>query len=95
MQFCCRRRPLDESVGEYDIAMETVFGTLCTASEAYFGELDRRASARKEVDEDSEFGECLCEAMVALGLQNIHCVARSAPKVSVYLHQVSCSYIAV
>jgi exportin-5 len=86
--LAARRRPVDESVGDYDIAMETVFGTLCTASEAYFGELDRRARSGEEVDEDSEFGECLCEAMVALGLQNIHCVARSEPKVSVYLHQM-------
>lgn len=82
-------------MGDHDIAMGTVFGTLCTASEAYFGELDRRASSGEEVEEGSEFGECLCEAMVALGLQNIHCVARSESKVSAYLHQVSCGYIAV
>lgn len=88
----CRRRPLDETAAQYDVAMETVFETLCNASKAYFTELHQRASSNlEEEDEGSvEFGECLCEAMVALGSQNLHCVARDESKVTVYLHQVSC-----
>lgn len=94
-KLCCRRRPVDESVGDYDTAMEGVFGTLCNASKAYFTEIDRRAVSGEEVEEDSDFGECLCEAMVALGLQNLYCIARSDSKVTVYLHQVSCVFIIV
>lgn len=77
----------------YNVAMEGVLDTLCNASKAYFAELGKRAASGDEVEEDSEFGECLCEAMVALGLQNLHCVARNNPKVTVYLHQVSCVFM--
>ncbi|KAG0582809.1 hypothetical protein KC19_3G087700 [Ceratodon purpureus] len=85
-----RRRPVDESVGNYDIAMEGVFDTLCNASKAYFSELNKRAASGEEMDEESDFGECLCEAMVALGQQNLHCVARNDSKVTTYLHQMLC-----
>ncbi|KAG0594110.1 hypothetical protein M758_UG048700 [Ceratodon purpureus] len=85
-----RRRPVDESVGNYDIVMEGVFDTLCNASKAYFSYLNKRAAFGEEMDEENDFGECLCEAMVALGQQNLHCVARNDSKVTTYLHQMLC-----
>ncbi|XP_024381271.1 protein HASTY 1 isoform X2 [Physcomitrium patens] len=86
-----RRRPLDESVGNYNVAMEGVFDTLCNVSKAYFSELSKRAASGEGEDEDvDQFGECLCEAMVAFGLQNLHCVARNSPKVTDYLNQMLC-----
>lgn len=75
--------------------MEAVLDTLCNASEAYFSELKKRAASGDEMDEENDFGECLCEAMVALGLQNLHCVARNDLKVTIYLHQVSFVYIII
>jgi exportin-5 len=75
--------------------MEGVFDTLCDASKAYFSELNKRAASGEEMDEENDFGECLCEAMVALGQQNLHCVARNDSKVTTYLHQVSCVYTLV
>lgn len=81
-------------MGNYNVAMEGVFDTLCNVSKAYFSELSKRAASGEGEDEDvDQFGECLCEAMVAFGLQNLHCVARNSPKVTDYLNQVICAHV--
>ena len=76
--------------------MAVVFEILCGTSDAYFSQLSHQSSSNidEEDDGDLEFLECLGDAMVALGLHNLHCVSQNSQneaRVTFYLRQVSWS----
>lgn len=50
--------------------------TLLSYGDNDFIELHRREVYGEEVEEDIDIGECMCEAIVALGLQNLYCIAK-------------------
>jgi exportin-5 len=96
--IAARRKPADETGNLFVLAMLNVFDALAQASEAYLmsmaqwtaalaGAMGTDASA--SVNEiDIEYGECLCEAMVALGLQNFQCIADDKIRADVYIRKM-------
>eukprot|EP01018_Ginkgo_biloba_P008898 Gb_10620 [translate_table: standard] len=81
-----RRRPADETVSAFDSTMSRVFEILMNASGVFF---NRSASGTSSIDDSEvDFAECICETMVALGCNNLQCIAGDEQKLSVYLQEM-------
>ncbi|CAM6084353.1 unnamed protein product [Calypogeia fissa] len=95
--IAARRKPADETGNLFVLAMMNVFDALAQASEAYLMNIAQWTSALGEAmgnrtsvmnGIDVDYGECLCEAMVALGSHNFQCVADDKVRVDVYIRKM-------
>ncbi|KAG9148614.1 hypothetical protein Leryth_017379 [Lithospermum erythrorhizon] len=78
-----RRRPSD-AASEFDSAMRLIFQILMGVARDYL-----QKSSSSGVDEnDSEFAECICESMSALGSSNLHCITADGTVLYYYLEQM-------
>lgn len=82
-QIASRRRPTDESASTYDCALRHVFEVLSHASRAI-----QQGASNGNNENELGFSECLCEAMVALGSHNLHCLAGCQDHLTLYLEQM-------
>lgn len=84
-----RKRPVDGTASEFDIAMNNVVQILMNISRDF---LNISNSSAAVIDESEfEFVESICESMMALGSSNVHCISRDGTILSQYL-QVMLGY---
>ncbi|KAL3697671.1 hypothetical protein R1sor_011747 [Riccia sorocarpa] len=92
--IAARRKPADDTAPLFTASMVRVLEVLLSASEAFLIHIGQQASATMEAfggaksaseEIDVEYGECLCEAMVALGSHNLHCIVEDETKLEAYL----------
>ncbi|BBN01643.1 exportin-5 [Marchantia polymorpha subsp. ruderalis] len=92
--IAARRKPADDTAPLFMAAIVHVFEALSTASEAFLMHIGQQTSetlsgTKSNVEEsDIEYGECLCEAMVALGSQNLSCIVEDESRLGTYLRRM-------
>ena len=80
---------MDVAVAEYDAAMSNIFQVLMNISQQF---LTRSGAEPSSINESEyEFAACICEAMVALGSSNMHCILADGSTTFDFLKQVSIS----
>ncbi|CAM8926022.1 unnamed protein product [Rhodiola kirilowii] len=81
-----RKRPVDASAPDFDLAMINIYQMLMNASRDFFV---RSTSAAGTIDESElEFAECLCESMVSLGSLNLQCIVSEGSILPQFLQQM-------
>lgn len=81
-----RRRPSDETGVAFDLTITNIFEILMNTTQGFFS---CPASGTSNIDESGvEFAECLCETMVALGCNNLQCIAGDEHRLSIYLKEM-------
>ncbi|XP_024536193.1 protein HASTY 1, partial [Selaginella moellendorffii] len=81
-QLLSRRKPYDEDVELFNSVLARVYEILSSVCDAYFVHYDGGGSA------PLEFAECLCEALVALGSQNLQVISSNNQKLATYYRQM-------
>lgn len=80
----CRKRPVDDSVSEFDSAMNNILNILMNVSKEFLQSSSVNAGGIAE--NDVEFAEYICESMVSLGTTNLQSLAGDS--IPLYLQQV-------
>ncbi|KAL2644482.1 hypothetical protein R1flu_012069 [Riccia fluitans] len=95
--IAARRKPADDTAPLFAAPMVHVFEALSSASEAFLMYIGQQTSATMEAfggtksaleEIDIEYGECLCEAMVAFGSHNLQCILEDETKLGTYLRRM-------
>ncbi|XP_057853443.2 protein HASTY 1 isoform X2 [Cryptomeria japonica] len=78
-----RRRPSDETLLDFDSTMACSFDIVMNSARDF---LENSASGISCLDDSEvEFAECICLTMVALGCNNLQCIAGHEERLSLYL----------